>query len=325
MEEKKNISLGSPQQLLDLKPSTNRPPSEALKKALLKLDLLVEDFEKSGSFLRRIEHFISAPLEFDILQEQVKHFTENLKTVTGRAVENHQNLAGDLEDIYRQTVELENAISETHESINSRFTFWLHSFQAGSQGDGEVSQEVSSFSEFANLFAEKHVGYAYFLAPFGLAPLLICRYISLDADSEDSEPDTVQLSTYVAPPTGLFQALKRAWNKLFGSPNMSVLHLFHYSRLNLPIGTFKKRLLVLMKPYLPYRHSEPDQLPKVIYDFINIHGISGSRHIHLLKRDDKCAVFTTQRPIQFDGRLLHLSDVDCPTESPKARHQLLIE
>ena len=99
---------------------------------------------------------------------------------------------------------------------------------------------------------------------------------------------------------------------------MSVLHLFHYSCPNLPIGTFKKRLSVLMKPYLPYRHSEPDQLSKVIYDFINIHGISGSRHIHLLKRDDKCAVFTTQRPIQFDGRLLHLSDVDCPTKSPKA-------
>ena len=175
MEEKTNISLGSPQQLLNLKPSTNRPPSEALKKTLLKLDLLGEDFEKSGSFLRRIEHFISAPPKFDILQEQVKHFTENLKTVTGRAVENHQNLAGNLEDIYRETVELESAISETHESINSRFTFWLHSFQAGIQGDGEVSQEVSSFLEFANLFAEKHVGYAHFLAPFGLAPLLILR------------------------------------------------------------------------------------------------------------------------------------------------------
>ena len=99
----------------------------------------MEDFEKSGSLLRRIEHFISASLELDILHEQVKHFTENLKTVTARAVGNHQNLAGDLEDIYRQTVDLENAISEAHESINSRFTFWLHSFQAGIQGDGEVS------------------------------------------------------------------------------------------------------------------------------------------------------------------------------------------
>ena len=46
MEEKKNISVGGHQQLMNIESSIDRIPSEALKKALLGLDLLLEDFDQ---------------------------------------------------------------------------------------------------------------------------------------------------------------------------------------------------------------------------------------------------------------------------------------
>jgi hypothetical protein len=326
MEEKKNLTtVENPQQLMKHEASADRLPSESLKQVLLGLDLLVEDFEKSDSFVNQIEHFISAPLAFDVLQRKVIHLIESLKTVTERSVENYQYLADVLEDIYRQTIELENAIGETHESLNARFTFWLHTFQSGNRSEGKTSREIPNFSEFLDLLAARHGRYAYFLAPFESKPLLICRYIPLDSSAANFAADALQFSTYVAPPTGSFRVLKRAWDKLFKSPNKSVLHLFHHSRSRSLLGTFKRRSSVLMTPYRPYQHSELDQLPKIVYDFINIYGISGCCHVHLLKRDDQCAVFATQRHVQFDGRSVQLSDADCPGESPKDRHRLIIE
>ena len=133
------------------------------------------------------------------------------------------------------------------------------------------------------------------------------------------------MSSYVAPPAGALRGLKRAWNKLFKSPNKSVLHLFHDSRPKSLLGTFKGRSSVPIGPYSPHQYSELDQLPKIIYDFINIYGISGCIHVHLLKRKDQCAIFTTQRHVEFDGNSVQLADTDWPDESPKDRHQLIIE
>lgn len=325
MEEKKNISVGGHQQLMNIESSIDRIPSEALKKALLGLNLLLEDFEKSGSLLNQIENFVSFPLESDMFRRKVMHLIESIKIIAERAIENHQYLADNLEDVYRQTVELEKAIGETHESIDVRFTFWLHMFGSDNPREAGMSRKISTFSEFLNSLVEKHSSYAYFLAPFGSTPLLICRYLPLDANLKHFESDTLQFSAYVASPTGSLQSLKRAWNKLFKSPNKSVFHLFRNSRTNASIGTFKQRSSIRLQPYRPHRYNEPDQLPKIVYDFINLYGISGRRRVHLLKGDDKWAVFTTQRPIQFDGRFIQLSDADDADESPQDLDQQLIE
>ncbi len=326
MKEKKNLAtVDKPQQLITPKSVTEiaQLTSESLKKTLLESKLLAEDFEKSNNFVDQIEHLSAAPLGFDIFQRKIVRLIENLKIISGRAAENHRYLASNLEDIYGYTIELQNMIGETHASINARFKFWLHSFQPEHQREGQKSREVSSFSEFLDLFAEKPARYAYFLASIRSKPLLICRYIPPDTDPQKNI--TYSLSSYVAPPSGSFRGLKRAWNKLFKSPNKNVLHLFHNSRPQSLLGTFKGRSPVLIGPYSPYQYSELDQLPKIIYDFINIYGISGCIHVHLLKREDQCAVFTTQRQVEFDGSSVQLSDTDCPGESLKDYHQLIIE
>ena len=326
MKEKKNLTtadtseqLIAPKSIAEIAQLT----SESLKRVLLELNLLTEDFEKSDGFVNQIEHLIAAPLEFDIFQRKIVRLIENLKVVAGRASENHRYLAGTIKDAYGYTIELQNIIGETHASINARFKFWLHSFQTEYHRKGQKSREIPSFSEFLDLLAEKPARYAYFLASLKSKPLLICQYIPPDTNPQNNV--TYSLSSYVAPPSGSFRSLKRAWNKLFKSPNKSVLHLFHNSRPKASLGTFKGRLPVSVGPYSPHEHSEREQLPKIIYDFINIYGISGCIHVHLLKREDQCAVFTTQRQVEFDGSSVQLADADCPNASPKDRHQLIIE
>ena len=326
MKEKKNLAVAdNSQQVITSKSITEitQLTSESLKKTLLELNLLAEDFEKSDNFVDQIEHLIAAPLGFDIFQKKIGRLIENLKVITERAAENHRYLADTIEGTYGHALELVNVVGETRVSINARFKFWLHSFQTGDQPEEQKSRELSGFSEFLDLFAEKPSRYAYFLASFQSKPLLICRYIP--PDTEPQKNVTYSLSSYVAPPSGSFRSLKRAWNKLFKSPNRSVLHLFHSSHPQPSLGTFKGRSPFLVGPYAPHQHSELDQLPKIIYDFINIYGISGCIHVHLLKREDQCAIFTTQRHVEFDGTSVQLADADCPAESPKDRHQLIIE
>ena len=326
MKEKKNLTTtNSAQQLLDHKSITEITQliSESLKKTLSELNLLAEDFEKSDNFVDQIEHLAAAPLGFDIFQRKIVRLVENLRIITERAAENHRYLASTIEDAYVHAIDLLNIIGETHTSINARFKFWLHSFQTGDQHEEQQSRELSNFAEFLDLLAEKPARYAYFLVSFKSKPFLICQYIPPDTDSQTDI--AYSLSSYVAPPDGTFRGLKRTWNKLFKSPNKSVLHLFHNSRPKSSLGTFKGRSPVLVGPYAPHQHSELDQLPKIIYDFINIYGISGCIHVHLLKREDQCAVFTTQRQVEFDGKSVQLADIDCPGESQKDRHQLIIE
>ena len=326
MKEKKNLAVAdNVQKLITSKSITEitQLTSEALKRTLSELNLLAEDFEKSNDFVDQIEHLIAAPLGFEIFQRKIARLIENLKVITERASENYRYLADTIEDTYGHAIELINVIGETHASINARFKFWLHSFQTGGQHEEQKSRELSNFSEFLDLFAEKPARYAYFLASFKSKPLLICRYIPPDTDPQTNI--TYSLSSYVAPPSGSFRSLKRAWNKLFKSPNKSVLHLFRDSRPKSSLGTFKGRSPVLVGPYAPHQHSELDQATKIIYDFINIYGISGCIHVHLLKREDQCAIFTTQQHIEFDGNSVQLADTDWPSESPKDRHQLIIE
>ena len=325
MKEKQNLTTADSSQQLISKSVTEitHLTVESLRRTLSELNLLTEDLDKSDSFVDEIKHLIAAPLEFEISQSRIVRLIENLQVVTGRVSENHRYFAGTIEDTYEHASELLNIIGETYASINARFKFWIHSFQTEDQREEQKSYEISNFSEFLDLLAEKPAHYAYFLASFKSKPFLICQYIR--PDTKPPSNVAYSLSSYVAPPSGSFRGLRRAWNKLFKSPNKSVLHLFRNSSPKPSHGTFKGRSPVLVGPYTPYQYSELDQLPKIIYDFINLYGISGCIHVHLLKRDDQCAIFTTQRQVEFDGNAVQLADIDCPAESPEDRHHLIIE
>ena len=328
MEENKNKPIvGRYQQLvMSYDPSLVKLPSEEdLKKALLLLDLLVGDFEKSLGFLNQLEHFVSSPLDFKTFERKMTDLIEGTREITERALDNYHYLSGNLKDIYTiftQTVESENAIGETHESINVRFKFWLHSYRTENAGEGKGSKEIQTFSEFIQLLSNEQSGYTYFISPLGETHFLICQYAPLESSPEKIE---LHFSTYVEPPDTSFQSLKRAWNKMFSAANKRVYHVFRDSPPNSTIGTFKERLSVSIPPYTPHRYNYPEQLTKVIYDFINVYGVDGRRHIHLLRHNDKFAVFTTHCPIRFDGRFVVLSDVDTTNALLGENHRVIFE
>lgn len=328
MEAKKNKPIvGRYQQLvMSYDPSVvNLPSEEDLKKALLLLDLLAGDFEKSIGFLNQLEHFVSAPLDFKTFERKMTDLIEGTREITERALDNYEYLTGNLKDIYTiftQTVESENAIGETHESINARFKFWVHSDRTENEGEGEVSKEIQSFSEFIQLLSNEQSGYAYFLSPLGVTHVLICQYVPLESSSEQFELD---FSTYVEPPGTPIRSLKRAWNKMCSAANKRVYHLFRDSPPSPTFGTFKERLSVSIPPYTPHRYNHPEQLTKVIYDFINVYGVGGRHHIHLLCGGDKFAVFAADRPIRFDGRSVDLAGVDTSSELLGDNYRVIIE
>lgn len=328
MDEKKNKPIvGRYQQLvMSYDPSVVTLPSEEdLKKALLLLDLLAGDFEKSIGFLNQLEHFVSVPLDFKTFQRKMTDLIEGTREITERALDNYHYLTGNLKDIYTiftQTVESENAIGETHESINARFRFWMHSFRTENAGEGEISKEIQSFSEFVQLLSNEQSGYAYFLSPLGGTHVLICQYVPLESSSEQFE---LHFSTYVEAPGTPFKSLKRAWNKMCGAANKRVYHFFRDSPPSSTIGTFKERLSVSIPPYTPHRYNHAEQLTKIIYDFINVYGVDARRHVHLLSHDDKFAVFTTDSPIRFDGRFVDLAGVDTTNELLGDNYRVIIE
>lgn len=112
---------------------------------------------------------------------------------------------------------------------------------------------------------------------------------------------------------------------MFSAANKRVYHLFRDSPPNSTIGTFKERLSVSIPPYTPHRYNHPEQLTKVIYDFINVYGVDGRQHIHLLRHDDKFAVFTTHCPIRFDGRSVDLTDADTANGLLGDNYHVIIE
>ena len=127
---------------------------------------MTEDFEKSDDFVDQIERLIAAPLEFDIFQRKIVRLIENLRVIAVRAAENHRYLADTIEDAYSQAIALQNIVGETHASVNARFKFWLHSFQAEHQGEGQKSREIADFSELLDLFAEKQASLCLLLSVF---------------------------------------------------------------------------------------------------------------------------------------------------------------
>lgn len=319
MEKKNNISVEEFYQLMmEIDPSMDGLPSEDLQKAHSALNLLIEDFEKARDYVEQLQRVVSDPLEFNGDQIQTPILIENLKTVTQRATENYQYTGNLLQEVYVQAVQLKGVISESISNIDERFTFWMHSFLA------RDTKEIPTFSEFLELVTEDQTAYTYFLAPFGVTPLLICQYIPIDMAATDLE---LSFSTYVAPPTGFLRTLKRGWNKLFGSPNTILFHVFRHSTSSAELGTFKQRSQIEIQPYSAYQHNKPDQLPKIIYDFINFYGIAERQHVHLLKGADRFALFMTGHPIQFSDRFVQLSGVDVGGlgESFRNVHRLVIE
>ena len=77
------------------------------------LNLSVSDLEKTINALWELDRLTSAPLYFETAADRKEHIIRNIRAIVERTIDNADFLAGELIDqIYEDTVQLENAISE---------------------------------------------------------------------------------------------------------------------------------------------------------------------------------------------------------------------
>ena len=290
-------------QLIKSNSSEPNTLSQQIKNIKSMLNLSVSDLEKTTSILWELDRLTSAPLHFEATSDRKEHIIRNIRSIIERTSDNANFLAGTLVDqIHADAVQLENAISETHASINARFSFWFYSLQE----IDKPRREIQTFTEFTKLFIESNVEHAYFLLPFESSRSLICQYISNSSQTTDIK---VHTSDYFQPLEGTLHGVKKVWAKLLTPANTRVYHIFkHHARSN--TVTQKDNSSLLVKRYHPHQDNQLSAIPKILYDFINMHSINNRHHVHLIRRDDKSAVLLTQRPIERADDYFKLSRED---------------
>ena len=289
--------------LIKSESSEPNTPSQHIKNIKSMLNLSVSDLEKTINALWELDRLTSAPLYFETAADRKEHIIRNIRSIVERTIDNADFLAGALIDqIYEDTVQLENAISETHASINARFSFWFYSLLE----PGEPSQEIQTFTEFTQLFIEENVEHAYFLLPFESSYSLVCQYAPNSGQIADIK---IHTSDYFQLLEGSLQGVKKVWAKLLKPANTRVYHIFkHHIRSNAVAE--KDSSSVVVERYHPYKDNQLSSIPKILYDFINMYSIKNRRHVHLIRRDDKSVVLLTQRPIERAGGYFTLSKED---------------
>ena len=182
--------------------------SQQIRNIKSMLNLSVSDLEKTTSALWELDRITSSPLYFETAADRKEHIIRNIRSIVERTIDNADFLAGTLIDqIYEDAVQLENAISETYESINARFSFWFYSLQK----PDKPCQEIQTFTEFTKLFIDTNVEHAYFLLPFESSHSLVCQYIPNSNQIADIK---VHTSDYFQPFEGSLQGVKKVWAKL---------------------------------------------------------------------------------------------------------------
>ena len=278
-------------------------PSQQIINIKSMLNLSVSDLEKTISALWELDRLTSAPLYFETAADRKEHIIRNIRSIVERTIDNADFLAGTLIDqIYEDTVQLENAISETYTSINARFSFWFYSLQE----PHKPCQEIQTFTEFTNLFIEANAEHAYFLVPFESSHSLVCQYVPNSSQIADIK---IHTSDYFQPSEGSLQGVKRVWAKLLTPANTRIYHIFKHHARNNNVAE-KESSSLIVERYRPHQDNQLSSIPKILYDFINMHSIKNRRHVHLIRRDDKSAVLLTQRPIECEDNYFKLSKED---------------
>ena len=240
-------------------------PSSHIKNMKLTLELLSEDLGKTKMCLDHMKHLISTPLDLEVRKNSLR-FIEKLCTLVQRTEDNYQHLESRIDSFSEAISELEKAVNESYKNINERFDFWLHDL-------GNNKQENLNFLEFFESIRSNETAYTYFLNRLVNDKNTILIGKSALVGNRKISDQSLAYSEYVEPPKKWLNPLKKIHYKLFKKPNKCVYHLFSPPRKDRNNGFYKGKGNLELKEYRPFKHDDSDQLLKILYDFINMHGI----------------------------------------------------
>ena len=266
-------------------------PSESLKQIQTAIEISAKDLRLYMEYLDRLDVLTASGLNFQKVQEEKARLVYDLNQLIDRTIQNQEIISRSiLDQIYQQVIELEQVIGEPTTQIDSRFMFY--NFDLSNEILLQVAEEyeVETFADLIDLVRMPKWHYAYFYLSLGNLHLLICQYASSDSPLQQL---SVPVSSFIDPPDGIFDSLQRRWGKQ-PPVKREVLHLFtpsgqptRYQKMGLPLETETWQI----EAYLPYAANQADQLPKIIYDFINIYGIQGRQVVHLLRQRNRSVIF----------------------------------
>lgn len=264
------------------------------------LELLIEDLHKIQASLDQLRRVISLPLDLG-LERHSLNVIEELHALVDRTEDNYQRMNLKIDDILETVDELEQSVSESYNSINKRFDFWLHDVV-------DDRSESVAFLDFFLRMQSSGQTYAYFVNELaGGNSILICMPISsyprfrrnsalaTKTKGTDRSDSILAFSKYVESPRKWLRPLRKLGHKLFKKPNKWVYHLFSTPRKDRTHGTFKGKEELLLKEYRPFKYDAPDQLSKILYDFINMHGVKGRHCANLITDRKVYAIFMSEQ------------------------------
>ena len=265
-------------------------PSNHIKNMEITLELLTEDLYKTKMCLDQLRRILSSPIDLGVERHSLD-LIDNLYALAKRTEDNYQRMNSRTDVLSERINELEQAVSESYSSINERYNFWLHDVVNN-------KSESVTFPEFSRSMESSGLTYVYFLNRLLRGnSVLICMPAPAGIGRSDFVSNqSLAYSIYVENPEKWLKPLRKLWHKLFRKPNKRVYHLFSSPRKDKSFGTFKGKGDLPLKEYLPFKYDAPDQLLKILYDFINMYGINGRNCANLITDRKVYALFMSEQP-----------------------------
>ena len=268
----------------------NLPISESIKTIQTTMELAAKDTRKYIEYLDQLDGLASSGLNFQQIQSKKTKIIYDLKRLAERTAENQETIAQiTLEDMQRQIVDLEQIIGDMPSQIDERFVFY--NFDLSNDVTLQVKNQfqVDSFNHLVELVQMPKWKYTYYHLEFGPLNLLLCQYMPVTTQTSSL---SIPVAKYSDPAKSFLKSIQHRWGK--STPvKREVIHLFTPSehRLGLDMGALLQTEAREFSAYQPHKSDEAQQLPKIIYDFINMYGINGHYAVHLFRQRNRSLIF----------------------------------
>lgn len=270
-------------------------PSNQIENLKLTLELLTDDLDKTKMCLDNLKRLVFTPLDLEVRRNSL-NFIDNLYVLLKRTEDNYKRLNSRIDNFSEATKELEQAVSESYKNINERFNFWLHDL-------ANNKSEHLGFLELTDVIKSNELTYSYFLNRL----VNINSYILIGKPISDLSNNCFTCSKYVKNSGKLSNPLKKIWYKLFKKPNKLVYYLFNIPRKDKMHGTFKAKDSLELKEYRPFNYDVPEQLLKILYDFINMYGIDRKNCVNLITDNRVFVLFMSEQPFIMKNSQVELT------------------
>ena len=252
------------------------------------MELAAKDTRKYIEYLDQLDGLASSGLNFQQVQFRKTKIIHDLKKLAERTAENQETIAQiTLEDMQRKIVDLEQMIGDMPSQIDERFVFYNFDLSNDMTLRVKNQFQIDNFNHLVELVEMPKWKYTYYHLKFGHLNLLLCQYMPATTQMSSL---SIPVAKYSDPANSFLKSIQHRWGKSI-PVKREVIHLFGPSEQRLDMGALLQTEARNFSAYQPHKSDEAQQLPKIIYDFINMYGINGHHAVHLFRQRNRSLIF----------------------------------